>query len=381
MKKLSSLFFFCLAFCAFTILPIQSYAQFNTSAKNAYLIDFETEIPLFSKNADVKMPPSSMAKLMTIYILFDALKQGKVNLDDKFKISKKAWKKGGSKMFVLVGDEVSVKDLIRGVIVQSGNDACITIAENLAGTEEAFAKEMNAYAEKLGLTDSNFTNATGWPDKELYVTAQDLAKLAIATIRDFPEYYSYYSEIEFTYANIRQFNRNTLLGRGIGADGLKTGYTKTAGYGLVSSAKDELGRRLVAVVNGAETERVRIDQSEKLLRYGFREFSNELLYKAGDIVGEIPLWLAANPTVQLITLEDVKHPIPTRFSVKKDYKFSIIYNSPVKAPIKKDEELAKFVITNDGEILKEVPIFARNDVAQTNIFKRFFEKLKASLKN
>ena len=381
MKKFSSLFFFGLAFCAFTILPIQSSAQFNISAKNAYLIDFETEIPLFAKNADVKMPPSSMAKLMTIYILFDALKQGKVNLDDKFKISKKAWKKGGSKMFVLVGDEVSVKDLIRGVIVQSGNDACITIAENLAGTEEAFAKEMNTYAEKLGLTGSNFTNATGWPDKELYVTAQDLAKLAIATIRDFPEYYSYYSEIEFTYANIRQFNRNTLIGRGIGADGLKTGYTKTAGYGLVSSAKDELGRRLVAVVNGAETERVRIDQSERLLRYGFREFSNELLYKAGDIVGEIPLWLAANPTVQLITLEDIKHPIPTRFSVKKDYKFSIIYNSPVKAPIKKGEELAKFVITNDGEILKEVPIFARDDVAQTNIFKRFFEKLKVSLKN
>ena len=239
---------FAIAAILAVVLPTQA-ATMETQAEEAFLVDFQTGAVLLDKNADVRMPPSSMSKMMTAYMVFERLKDGRLSLDDELPVSEKAWRKGGSKMFVEVGDQVRVEDLLRGVIVQSGNDACIVLAEGLAGSEEAFAEQMTAKGREIGLTGSNFTNATGWPDENHYVTARDLATLAERIIVDHPEYYHYYSEKEFTWNDIRQGNRNPLLYRNVGADGLKTGHTEAAGYGLTASAMQN-GRRLLLVVNG-----------------------------------------------------------------------------------------------------------------------------------
>ena len=265
----------------------------------AVIVDFATGATLLDKDADMSMPPSSMTKIMTAYVVYSMLKAGRLRLDQELPVSERAWKMGGSKMFVQVGTSVKVEDLIRGMIVQSGNDACIVLAEAIAGSEEAFAELMNAKAREIGLVASNFRNATGWPDPQHRMTARDIALLARKLILDFPEYYHYDAEKSFKYNNIDQENRNPLVQKGI-ADGLKTGHTDEGGYGLVGSAQRG-GRRVIIVVNGLPTMKARSEESERLLEWSYREFENVTLFANGATVDTVPVYLGEKPSVALVT--------------------------------------------------------------------------------
>ncbi len=350
-----------------------SVAAIETQAEQAFLVDFETGAVLLDKNADVRMPPSSMSKMMTAYMVFERLKDGRLSLDDELPVSEKAWRKGGSKMFVEVGNTVRVEDLLRGVIVQSGNDACIVLAEGLAGSEEAFAEQMTVRGREIGLTDSNFTNATGWPDDNHYVTARDLATLAKRIIVDHSEYYHLYSEKEFTWNDIRQGNRNPLLYKNIGADGLKTGHTEAAGYGLTASAVQN-GRRLVLVVNGLPSVRARSDESERLMSWGFREFNNYALFKAGDTVDDAPVWLGDTATVPLVVAEDLTVTLPR--NERNGMQVAVVYDSPIPAPIPAGQEIAKLRVSWPGGVPVEVPLQAGAEVEQLGPFGRIFASIK-----
>ena len=255
----------------FLIAAVPPARAIEIAAREGIVVDFQTGATLLEKDADVSMPPASMSKVMTIYLVFQRLKDGRLNLDDELPVSEKAWRMGGSKMFVKVGNRVRIEDLIRGVIVASGNDACIVLAEGLAGTEAAFAEEMTRTAREIGLTNSTFANATGWPDPNQRMTARDLATLAHRIITDFPEYYHYFSETEFTWNGIRQSNRNPLLFKSIGADGLKTGHTKEAGFGLTASAVQG-ERRLILVLSGMSSQKERSEESARIMAWGFLEF-------------------------------------------------------------------------------------------------------------
>ncbi|MFP6730486.1 MAG: D-alanyl-D-alanine carboxypeptidase family protein, partial [Alphaproteobacteria bacterium] len=274
----------------------------ETTAKQAILIDNVTGKVLFEKDADELMEPSSMSKIMTIYMIFDRLADGSLKLEDTLPVSEKAWRKGGSKMFVKLGSRVTIEDLLRGIVIQSGNDATIVVAEGLAGDEQTFAAEMTEQAHEMGMVSSNFTNASGWPDEAHRVTARDLALLAKRTIENFPQYYGYYSELEFTYNEIRQGNRNPLLYKKIGADGLKTGHTTRAGYGLTGSAIRD-GRRLILALNGMTSAKARSREAERMIEYGFREFTNYALFEAGATVGEADVWLGDAATLPLVIEE------------------------------------------------------------------------------
>ncbi len=339
----------------------------ETTARQAILIDDTTGTVLFEKNADQLMPPSSMSKMMTIYMLFERLAQGRLKLDDTFTVSEKAWRMGGSKMFVEVGKQVKVEDLIQGIIVQSGNDACIVVAEGLSGTEEAFAAEMTQRARELGMTSSTFKNASGWPTEGHLTTARDLALLASRTIRDFPQYYHYYAEKTFTYNGIRQGNRNPLLYRTPGADGLKTGHTQAAGYGLTGSVVRN-GRRLILVVNGLSSARARAEESARLIEWGFREFQNYKLYAAGDTVAEADVWLGDKATVPLVVKDEVLLTLARK--VRKAMKVTVTYEGPIPAPIKRGTELAKLTITAPDTKTVEIPLVAGEDVGELSAFRR-----------
>ena len=265
-----------------TFCPVEITAKdIQTSAPNVILYDLTTNTTLIDKNSDTPMPPASMSKLMTVYMVFDRLRSGSLNLDDQFLVSRRAWRKGGSKMFVMVNKRVSVKDLLNGIIVQSGNDACIVIAEGISGTEEAFADAMTRKAREIGLKNSSFTNSTGWPDKHHYMSARDIAKLSAKLIQEFPELYKLFSEKEYTYGGIKQGNRNPLLYNDFGADGLKTGYTQISGYGLAASAVRK-GRRLLLVINGLKSSRARSSEAARLLDWGFRDTVIYPLFKKGE---------------------------------------------------------------------------------------------------
>ncbi|MEQ9327642.1 MAG: D-alanyl-D-alanine carboxypeptidase family protein, partial [Rhodospirillales bacterium] len=292
-----------LALCLVFAAP-GTASSLDTAAKQAFMMDATTGAVLFEKNADELMPPSSMSKMMTVYMLFSKIKQGTVSLQDTFPVSEYAWRKGGSKMFVEVGNRVKVEDLIRGIIIQSGNDASIVVAEALYGSEEAFAREANQKARDMGMTSTTLRNATGWPDPEHMTTARDLAILALRTIRDFPDLYQYYNERSFTYAGIRQGNRNPLLYRNMGADGLKTGHTEAAGYGLTSTVERN-GRRLILVVNGLESVKSRGAESERLLEWGFREYTNVELFRGGEVVESAEVWLGDRKRVPLTIDEEL----------------------------------------------------------------------------
>ena len=346
------------------VSPVQAL---ETKAKQAFLIDNVTGAVLFEKNADELMEPSSMSKIMTIYMVFERLADGSLKLEDTLPVSEKAWRKGGSKMFVKVGDRVTVEDLLRGMIIQSGNDATIVIAEGFAGDEESFAAEMTERAHELGMVSSTFTNASGWPEEGHRVTARDLALLAKLTIENFPQFYGYYSELKFTYNEISQGNRNPLLYKKIGADGLKTGHTKNAGYGLTGSAIRD-GRRLILVLNGLGSARERSREAERLIEYGFREFSNYTLFDAGDTVGEADVWLGDAATVPLV----VEAPLVTTLTRKARRKMQVklIYDGPIPAPIEKGARIATLTIaTPDAETL-EVPLVAGADVGKLGPLRR-----------
>lgn len=351
---------------AATILPARA-ANIDTIAKQAILIDVSTNTVLFEKNADQRMPPSSMSKIMTMYMVFDAIKKGRLSLDHTLPVSERAWRMQGSKMYVELHNSIKVDDLIKGVIVQSGNDACLVLAEGLAGSEEAFAEQANAKARELGLTNSTLTNATGWPDPNHLMTARDLSTLAKRLITDFPEYYHYYSIREFTYHGIKQGNRNPLLYRNIGVDGMKTGHTEVAGYGLTASAIRD-GRRLVLVVNGLPNMQARADESARLIEWGFREFNTYTLFKAGDTIEQVPVWLGEQETVPVTVDADLNQTMAR--TDRPNMKVTLVTNAPVAAPLAKGTPVGKLVISAPGAPTREVPVVAAVDVGRLGFFGR-----------
>ena len=333
----------------------------ETAAKQAILLDFKTGTVLFAKNADERMAPSSMSKMMTSYLVFKALKEGRLSLDSKLPVSQRAWKMQGSKMFVMVGTQVSVEDLIKGMVIQSGNDACIVLAEGLAGSEEAFSDQMTAEGRKMGLEDSVFRNASGWPDPDEFVTARDLAVLARHLITEFPEYYRYFSEMEFTYGTdekgrpIKQGNRNPLLYKNIGADGIKTGHTDAGGYGLAGTAVRD-GRRVIMVLNGMASLRQRDEESARMIEWAFREWGAYTLFKAGDVIDKADVWLGTKQTVQLVTANDIEMTIPRRS--RPQMKVAAVFDSPIPAPVAAGQQIGKLVVTVPGAEPTEVPLIA-----------------------
>jgi len=349
-----------------TVRPAPADAL-ETAAREAILIDMSTDTVLMEKDADQRMPTASMSKIMTMYMVFQALDEGRLSLDDALPVSEYAWRKGGSKMFVEVGDRVRVEDLIRGVIVQSGNDASIVLAEALAGSEDAFARRMTERARALGMEDSNFMNATGWPHPDHYSTARDLALLAERLITDFPEYYHYYSELEFTFADITQGNRNPLLYRDIDADGLKTGHTEAAGYGLTASA-ERGGRRLVLVVNGLGSAQERADESARLMEWGFREFEAVRLFDAGETVTTAQTWMGTPDTVALVPREDLS--VTVRRAARNDLDVTVRVEEPVPAPIAAGDPLGTMIVRAPDQPVTRVTLVAGEDVRRKSFFGR-----------
>ncbi|MEQ8817885.1 MAG: D-alanyl-D-alanine carboxypeptidase family protein [Thalassobaculum sp.] len=336
-------------------------AALDTNAREAILMDFDTGQILFEKDADQPMPPASMTKIMTIFLAFERLKDGRLKMTDEIPISENAWRKGGSKMFVEVGSRVLMSDILHGIIVQSGNDATIALAEAISGSEEAFAVLMTERARELGLEGSTFRNSTGWPDPEHRTTAHDLARLAAEIIRRFPEQYALFSETSFTYNNIRQGNRNPLLYKNMGADGLKTGHTENAGYGLTASAKRG-DRRLILVVNGLGSVRERADESERLLEWGFREFDNVTLAKKGVAVESAEVWLGDRPKVPLVSDRDLV--MAVRRAGRKDMNVTVEYAGPIPAPIAAGQPIAMLRVSAPEMEDRTFPLYAGADIGQ-----------------
>ncbi len=342
--------------------------RIDTLARQMIMLDAASGAVIFEKNSDELMPPSSMSKLMTAYMVFDQLASGKLRMDDVFPVSEKAWRMQGSKMFVHVGDRVKVEDLLRGVIIQSGNDACIVLAEGVAGSEERFAEMMNERAKKIGLNNSSFRNASGWPDPEHMMTARDLATLAQRIINDFPQFYHFYSEKDFTYGidsvskkPITQGNRNPLLYKDIGADGLKTGHTEAAGYGLTASAKRG-DRRLILVVNGLKSMNERSREAERLMEIGFREYETYKIFSAGNVVEDADVWLGDKAKVPLVMDRDIAVTMARRN--RTGMKVTLSYDNNIPAPIAKGTPLAKLTVTAPEMQPIEVALVAGDSVGQ-----------------
>ncbi len=340
---------------------------FDTIARQALIIDAETDAVLLEKHADERMAPSSMLKLMTLYIIFDMLKRGRLQLKQELPISERAWKMQGSKMFVQIGTQVPVEALLRGVIVQSGNDATVALAEGVAGSEAQFVELMAAKARELGMKDSTFRNATGWPDPEQRMSSRDLAKLARRLIIDFPEYYPMFNERSFTWNGITQENRNTILTRVPGGDGLKTGHTEEAGFGVVASAKRG-NRRLIMVVNGLPSMKARGEEGERLLEWGFREFDNITLFKAGEVIEEVPVYLGTRPGVPLVGGRDVIVTVPRNWQETMQAKLR--YKAPIPAPVLKGQELGRLEISGRGVPNLSLPLLAGADVEKRGMLGR-----------
>lgn len=333
-----------------------------TVSDHVYIVDYNTGSVLYDKAGEEKLHPASMSKLMTVYLLFDALKRGDVKLTDKFHVSKKAWATQGSKMFVPINGDVSVEDLIRGIIVQSGNDACVVIAEGLAGTEESFVERMNKKAAELGLKDSHFVNASGLPDPNHLMTAQDLYILARHLMEDFPQYYHYFSEKEFTFNGIKQGNRNPLLYRpNTGVDGLKTGHTDEAGFGLTASAIRD-GRRVFLVVHGLNSMQERADEPGQLLEWAFRSFGDYTIAKKGTILGQADVWMGQEKTVPLTVPKDLLVTLPV--SDRSKVVAKAIYDGPIAAPIAAGQPVGELVMTIPGMPDFHAPLIAAADVPQ-----------------
>ncbi|MCB1652330.1 MAG: D-alanyl-D-alanine carboxypeptidase [Alphaproteobacteria bacterium] len=368
----------CLVLFSLAILaPLSAVAEpIETIAKQAFIIDDQTGAVLLEKNADERMPTSSMSKVITMAAVFEALKEGRLHLDDTLPVSEEAWRKGGSKMFVEVGKRVKVEDLIRGVLIQSGNDATIVLAEGLAGTEEAFAGYLNKLAERFGMSNSHFANASGWPDPNHYSTARDLTRLAQVTIHEYPQYYPYYSELEFTYHDIKQGNRNPLLYKNIGADGVKTGHTEDGGYGLIGSAVQD-GRRVILVVNGLTSMKERSSESERLMKWALYNFENKTAFKAGETVGQADVVMGKSKTLDLVSANDIVLTLPKLGA--DEVKLSLHYNSPLIAPIQKGEKVAVLKVEAPNMQAVEYPLQAGQDVSELGFFMKAIEKAKILL--
>ena len=351
---------------------------FETTARNAILMDYDTGAYIYTKNHDVKMAPASMSKLMTIYIIFDKLREGSLSLEDTFTVSENAWRKGGaasggSTMFLKIGEKVPVEDLLQGIIVQSGNDACIVAAENIAGTEEDFAVLMNETAEEIGLKNSTFANSTGLPHPDQKMSVEDLALLARRIIKEFPEFYHIFSEKEFTHNNIRQGNRNPLLYSMNGADGLKTGHTEEAGFCLTASVAKN-GRRLIEVMGGLNSNKEPPEQPHRSTNYGPPEFDNYQILSAGQVLAEVPVWYGVAKTVPLTVPDDVVETV--RRSMRSQYNMKIVYDEPVKAPIKTGEVIGYAELSDPDGNIRKIDLTAGADVAELGLWGKFIANLK-----
>jgi D-alanyl-D-alanine carboxypeptidase (penicillin-binding protein 5/6) len=355
---LSSVFAMLFVFSA-TSQPITTPAPPTLAAESYILMDFLSDTLIAEKDIDKKVEPASITKMMTAYVVFTELKTGNLRTDDLIRVSEKAWRTGGSKMFIEVNKTVSVSDLLKGMIVQSGNDACIAFAEHIAGTEETFTDLMNQYAKKLGMKNSHFTNSTGLPSEGHYITARDAAILAKAIIVDFPEYFPLFSEKEFTFNEITQHNRNTLLWRDPSVDGFKTGHTESAGYCLVSSAKRN-GMRLIAVVMGTESQKARADESQNLLNYGFRFYETNLLFKANEKRVNVEVWKGVEEDVDLGLQEDLFITIPK--GEYKNLQAKVDVPNFLIAPIGKSSIIGTLNINLHDKVISSKPLVALDAV-------------------
>jgi D-alanyl-D-alanine carboxypeptidase (penicillin-binding protein 5/6) len=330
----------------------------DTPAKWAVIIDFNTGATLLSKDADVTMAPSSLTKLMTAYIVFTQLKASRISLNQEMPVSEKAWRMGGSKMFVPLGGSITVEELIRGMIIQSGNDACIVLAEGISGSEDQFVETMNKEAKAMGLTNSNFRNATGWPDPDHRMSCRDIATLAHHLIADFPEYYHYFSEKSFKFNNIEQPNRNPAVQKGT-ADGLKTGHTDEGGFGECASSLRN-GRRVILVLNGMTSMHQRAGETERLLEWSFANFENVTLFTAGDIVDRAPVWLGTSPNVPMVGGRDLQVTMPRNW--QRRAQVAIQYSTPIRAPVARGTTVGQLSISGDGVPDLTMPLLAGADV-------------------
>ncbi|WP_040725872.1 D-alanyl-D-alanine carboxypeptidase family protein [Thiomicrorhabdus sp. Kp2] len=345
----------------------------NIAAKAFLVIDFNSGHVLAEKNADDRVEPASLTKIMTGYVVINELTNGNMSLDDMVTISKKAWQMPGSKMFIEVGKQISVKDLMKGMVIQSGNDASVALAEHIAGSEEVFAQLMNKYAQSLGMTGTHFVNATGLPDPEHYTTANDLAILTKALISKFPEEYKWYSEKKFTFNGITQYNRNKLLWQDPTVDGLKTGHTESAGYCLVSSAKREESR-LITVVLGTSSSKMRIQESQKLLNYGFRFFETHKLYTSNQRLNDVKVWEGTRDLIGVGLANDLYITIPR--GQYKNIKIESSVNPEIKAPLEAGHELGTLHITLGEKTIAEQPLVALDAVEEGSFFKKLLDQVK-----
>lgn len=356
---------------AMLLLSLPAYA-FNTQAKAAYVVDMTTGTILLSKNADTPRPPASMSKLMTLYMAFEAIRDGRLNLNEELRVSSHAMSYGGSTMFLDTTDRVKVQDLLRGIIVLSGNDACAVIAETLSpdGTEAGFARQMTRRARQMGMTNSTFQNSNGWPAPGHMMSMRDLALLARHIIEDFPEFYPMFSERSFEFdgrAPKNTRNRNPLLGQGIGADGLKTGHTEEAGYGLVGSATQD-GRRILFVLSGLPSTQARAEESRAIVNWAFRQFAESKLANAGDIIAEADVWMGSSPKVGLVPDTDIVTLLPVLGG--DEVSAEVVYTGPISAPIEKGQQLAELILSPDGLPETRIPLVANRDIERGGFIAR-----------
>lgn len=358
---------FLMIFLLAAALPFSAHAQqaLETAAREAILMDAETGAVLFEKNADTLMHPASMSKLMTIAMVFDKLAEGSLKLEDTFPVTESAWRIQGSKMFVELGSRIAISDLLRGIIVQSGNDACVVVAEGIGGDEQNFARMMTERARQIGMTHSEFRNASGWPHPEHLMTARDLATLARYLVTTHKQYYPIFSEIDFTWHGIKQGNRNPLLYSYPGADGLKTGHTEEAGYGLTGSAERN-GRRLIVVVTGLESDKRRGIEAERLLTLGFNEFESYKLMSAGQKIEDADVWLGEADKVAVVAAKDVRVTLPR--TARKSLQAKLVYQTPLAAPVTEGAEVGTVTFTADGMQPITVPVMAGGSVPKLGFF-------------
>ena len=357
---------------------IGSAAAIETQARNAILMDYDTGQYLYVKDHEKMVPPASMSKLMTVNMIFEKLKDGSLSLDDTFTVSERAWKlggaaSGGSTMFLKIGEKVRVEDILKGILIQSGNDACIVAAENLAGSEDDFAEMMNKRARELGLNNSSFANSTGLPHPDQKMSVEDLAKLARHIIKEFPEFYHIFSEKYYTHNNITQGNRNPLLYSMPNADGLKTGHTEEAGFCLTASAKKG-ERRLIEVMTGMNSNKERSEEAERLMEWGFREFNNYNLLNKGQTIAEIPVVFGSEKQVRLVVPETVKRTLKKSQAPK--IKMTAVYDKPVKAPVAAGDKLGEVRIELDGQEMENLPLVADRNVEKLGFFGLIVQNLK-----
>ena len=355
------------------LTPASHAAYIDTDAEVAVVIDGHTGKVLFSKDKDKKTYPASMTKIMTTLIIFEKLANETLSLDDKFLVSEKAWRElEGSSMFVEVDKEIRVEDLLRGIIVQSGNDACIVVAENIAGTEDSFAKMMTQKAKEIGMKNTNFTNSTGMYDKDNYSTVYDIALLSMHLINEYPQYYHLFAETEFEWSGIKQNNRNSLLYKNMGVDGLKTGHLSKSGYGLAASAVDQ-NRRVISVVNGFESTQKRTQGSSRLITWAFREFTNLKLFEKDDIVGQVEISGASNKESDVSTGEEIIITVPK--SKRDGLTTNIVVYDNISAPLNAGDKVGYLEISVPGEENQTYELYATNEIDRSNIFVRFFNYL------